>query len=115
MNVSRIQLLMAAVALSGLAACQSTPPAEPPPAPAPVAEPEPAPVQAEPAAPAAPQVVTLRDAQERLNAMGINVGTPDGKAGPRTRAGLRKFQKDHGLYQSGTLDQPTKNALNQPQ
>jgi peptidoglycan hydrolase-like protein with peptidoglycan-binding domain len=60
-------------------------------------------------------VVTLRDAQERLNAMGINVGTPDGKAGPRTRAGLRKFQKDHGLYQSGTLDQPTKNALNQPQ
>ncbi|GAA4423586.1 hypothetical protein GCM10023090_15940 [Acidovorax lacteus] len=55
--------------------------------------------------------LSLRDAQERLNALGYTAGTPDGAMGQRTAAALRAFQKDKGLPQSGRLDAATAAAL----
>lgn len=54
---------------------------------------------------------TLRNAQQRLNELGYDAGTPDGAMGPRTQAALRAFQQDRGLNASGRLDQATINAL----
>ena len=39
--------------------------------------------------------------QEILNAMGIDVGTPDGIMGSRTRAAIRTFQEESGLPTDG--------------
>ncbi|MBS0291586.1 MAG: lytic murein transglycosylase [Proteobacteria bacterium] len=39
--------------------------------------------------------------QELLNARGFDAGTPDGVAGPTTRAGLRRFQRSQGLPADG--------------
>ena len=39
--------------------------------------------------------------QEILNAMGIDVGTPDGIMGSRTRASIRTFQEESGLPTDG--------------
>ncbi|WP_348815390.1 lytic murein transglycosylase [Halomonas sp. H10-59] len=44
------------------------------------------------------QVKTL---QSRLQALGYEVGTPDGIMGPNTRAGLRAWQRDQGLVPDG--------------
>ena len=52
-----------------------------------------------------------REAQERLNALGYQVGTPDGKLGPRSAAALRAFQGDKGLPVTGRLDAATQDAL----
>lgn len=57
------------------------------------------------------RVLSMRDAQRRLNQLGYNVGTPDGAAGPRTTAGLRAFQQDNGLPVTGRLDAATMDAL----
>ncbi|HMN22480.1 MAG TPA: peptidoglycan-binding domain-containing protein [Ottowia sp.] len=57
------------------------------------------------------RVLSMREAQQRLNELGYNVGTPDGAAGPRTAAGLRAFQQDNGLPVSGRLDAATMDAL----
>lgn len=54
----------------------------------------------------------VRAAQEKLNEMGYDVGTADGKIGPKTRAALKKFQADKGLAQTGRLDDHTRAALN---
>lgn len=62
---------------------------------------------------AAPPTMTLKQAQERLNALNFPVGTPDGIMGPKTRAELIRFQKSRGLPGSGVLDQSTIAALNQ--
>jgi hypothetical protein len=51
--------------------------------------------------------LTLRDAQEALHRMGIQVGPIDGILGPRTQAALREFQQQHGLAPSGRLDEET--------
>ncbi len=53
----------------------------------------------------------MRQAQQRLNQLGYNVGTPDGAAGPRTAAGLRAFQQDNGLAVTGRLDAATMDVL----
>ncbi|MFN3376105.1 MAG: peptidoglycan-binding protein [Burkholderiaceae bacterium] len=66
---------------------------------------------APPAAASAAGGLSLRDAQERLNALGYTAGTPDGAMGQRTAAALRAFQKDKGLPQSGRLDAATAAAL----
>ena len=55
--------------------------------------------------------MSVREAQERLNAMGYNVGTPDGAAGPRTAAALRAVQRDNSLQPSGRLDAATQDVL----
>lgn len=55
--------------------------------------------------------MSMRQAQERLSALGYNVGTPDGAAGPRTTKALREFQKDKGIAVTGRLDAATQDAL----
>ncbi len=55
--------------------------------------------------------MSAMEAQDRLNALGYNVGTPDGKLGPRSVAAIRSFQKDRGLPVSGQLDTATRDAL----
>jgi photosystem II stability/assembly factor-like uncharacterized protein len=50
-------------------------------------------------------------AQEALAGLGYEVGTPDGVAGTRTVAALRKFQADKSIPQSGQLDVVTLTAL----
>ncbi|HYO63677.1 MAG TPA: peptidoglycan-binding protein [Pyrinomonadaceae bacterium] len=69
--------------------------------------------QGQPAAPPAPVRAddNVRRAQEALNVAGYDVGTPDGVAGTRTVAALRKFQTDRRLPVSGKLDDTTLAAL----
>ena len=55
--------------------------------------------------------MSVREAQERLNAMGYNVGTPDGSAGPKTARALREFQQAQGLPVTGRLDSATAGEL----
>ena len=57
--------------------------------------------------------MTLKQAQQRLNELGFDVGTPDGAAGPRTQNALRTFQKDQGLPVTGRLDQATMRQLSE--
>lgn len=54
---------------------------------------------------------TTKRAQEALNAAGYDVGVPDGAAGTRTVAALRRFQTDKGIPVSGKLDDATLTAL----
>jgi peptidoglycan hydrolase-like protein with peptidoglycan-binding domain len=49
--------------------------------------------------------------QQRLNALGYNVGTPDGVFGAGTKAALIAFQKKKGLTADGVVNQATYNAL----
>lgn len=55
--------------------------------------------------------MSLRDAQGRLNELGFDVGTPDGRMGPRTRSQLSRFQQSRGIPTTGNLDQPTIDEL----
>lgn len=55
--------------------------------------------------------MSARDAQERLNSLGYDAGTPDGAVGPRTTRALRAFQKDKGIPETGRLDTATQGAL----
>lgn len=43
----------------------------------------------------------VRALQEALNARGLDTGTPDGVAGPATRAGVRRYQQSVGLPADG--------------
>ncbi|GHU33523.1 hypothetical protein AGMMS50256_25600 [Betaproteobacteria bacterium] len=56
---------------------------------------------------ASSEQMSLREAQTKLNELGFNVGTPDGKLGPRTRSQLIRFQQSRQIEASGALDQPT--------
>ncbi|HET8546884.1 MAG TPA: peptidoglycan-binding domain-containing protein [Bryobacteraceae bacterium] len=115
-------VVLIAAALHG---CQATGPderskaPEPPPAPAravdtapvePAVAPEPPPP---PAAASAPQpaqaapTMDLKTAQGLLNKRGYKVGAPDGKMGPRTRQGLRRFQTEQRIPVTGNLDRET--------
>lgn len=55
--------------------------------------------------------ISLRDAQSRLNELGFDVGTPDGKMGAKTQAALRDFQADRGIPVTGRLDATTQAEL----
>lgn len=48
--------------------------------------------------------VEVEEIQTHLNALGFDVGEPDGMAGPRTRAALRAFQKSAGMPADGYAD-----------
>ena len=57
------------------------------------------------------QKMTLRDAQSRLNELGFEVGTPDGRMGAKTRSQLSKFQQSRRIPVTGVLDQATSDEL----
>jgi len=59
------------------------------------------------------ELMSLRSAQERLNQLGYDAGTPDGVMGNRTRGALQTFQRDNNLPISGRLDAATSQALQQ--
>ncbi len=53
----------------------------------------------------------VRRAQEALERAGYEIGTPDGYAGPRTVAAIKRFQTDRYLTVTGNLDETTLAAL----
>jgi len=55
--------------------------------------------------------MSVREAQQRLNALGYPVGKPDGVMGRHTRSELQRFQKAHHLAATGRLDEETSDAL----
>jgi peptidoglycan hydrolase-like protein with peptidoglycan-binding domain len=56
-----------------------------------------------------PEVV--KQVQQQLNQKGYEVGSADGQAGPRTQAGVKKFQEKENLSATGRIDQQTLAAL----
>jgi photosystem II stability/assembly factor-like uncharacterized protein len=54
---------------------------------------------------------TVRQAQQRLNAAGYNVGVPDGRAGKQTISAVKKYQADRHLPVNGKLDDVTLKSL----
>src|ERR1043165_5629582 len=54
---------------------------------------------------------SVKQAQQALNDKGFNVGNPDGIAGPKTQAAVKKFQQQQNISASGQLDQQTLAAL----
>lgn len=46
----------------------------------------------------------VREAQDKLNYLGFDTGTPDGRMGPRTRSAIRAFQRSLGLPETGEVD-----------
>lgn len=53
----------------------------------------------------------VKQVQEKLSAMGKNVGKPDGQMGPKTQHALKEYQQENGLQATGQLDQQTIAAL----
>jgi hypothetical protein len=53
----------------------------------------------------------VKQAQEKLSALGKDVGTPDGQLGQKTQQALQEFQQENGLQPSGQLDSQTLAAL----
>jgi peptidoglycan hydrolase-like protein with peptidoglycan-binding domain len=50
-------------------------------------------------------------AQKRLNSLGCQAGPPDGELGQWTRSAVVRFQSRQGMWQSGHLDDRTRQAL----
>lgn len=71
---------------------------------------EPRPAETSGASPTDDRATMMR-AQQSLAALGYSVGEPDGVAGTRTVAAIRRFQADKDLPQTGRLDDATMNAL----
>lgn len=72
---------------------------------------EPRPVASAAAAAAQNDKKMMVRAQVVLGGLGYSIGEPDGVAGTRTVAALRRFQADKDLPQTGRLDDATLNAL----
>lgn len=53
----------------------------------------------------------VREAQRLLNALGYEAGPADGRTGARTRAAVRRFQRDRGLADDGRIGPATLAAL----
>jgi len=53
----------------------------------------------------------IRAAQQQLKYSGLYNGSVDGKMSSETQRAFRQFQQQHGLPQSGTLDERTYTAL----
>ena len=53
----------------------------------------------------------IRAAQQQLKYSGLYNGSVDGKMSSETQRAFRQFQQQHGLPQSGTLDEKTYTAL----
>ncbi len=55
--------------------------------------------------------LTVKEAQQKLNALGYDVGVADGVAGAKTTNALRRFQSERGIQVTGRLDPTTKAEL----
>ena len=55
--------------------------------------------------------ILIRAAQQQLKYSGLYDGSVDGKLSSETQRALRQFQRQHGLRQTGTLDEKTYSAL----
>ncbi|MDR7856346.1 peptidoglycan-binding protein [Tissierella sp.] len=53
----------------------------------------------------------IKKVQEKLNELGYDCGTPDGVAGKKTTAAVKKFQEDNDLEADGIVGSKTKDAL----
>lgn len=53
----------------------------------------------------------IKKAQQVLNDLGYDAGTPDGKVGNKTKTALRQFQGDNGMKATGRFDKATLNTL----
>lgn len=53
----------------------------------------------------------IKHVQQSLIDKGFQTGTVDGRMGPRTRAGLREYQKSENLPVTGRLDEETAGKL----
>lgn len=53
----------------------------------------------------------VRALQEQLNGLGFSCGKADGIFGPKTRAGVKEFQKAHNLEVDGIVGPKTRGAL----
>ena len=53
---------------------------------------------------AADNTAMIKEAQDKLNYLGFDTGTPDGQMGPRTRSAIRAFQRSIGLPETGEVD-----------
>jgi hypothetical protein len=58
-----------------------------------------------------PGAMTVKEAQERLIALGYRPGKPDGLMGKATTQALRQFQQDRGLAVTGAIDPATAEKL----
>ncbi|HEU4594496.1 MAG TPA: YCF48-related protein, partial [Pyrinomonadaceae bacterium] len=63
------------------------------------------------AAPRPTPSAAVKRGQEALNVAGYDTGTPDGIAGTRTVAALRRFQSEKGISVTGQFDSATLSAL----
>lgn len=52
-----------------------------------------------------------KEVQERLNELGYDCGTPDGKMGTATKNAIKNFQADNGLTADGKVGNKTLEAL----
>jgi len=57
--------------------------------------------------------MTVAQMQAKLNSLGFPAGPADGAMGNRTQRALRNFQKSRGLPETGQLDAPTVQALDE--
>lgn len=53
----------------------------------------------------------IANVQSALQQQGYYSGDVDGLIGPLTRAALADYQRDHGLYETAAIDQPTLESL----
>lgn len=53
----------------------------------------------------------IKKTQQKLNELGYDCGKADGVMGKKTKAAIKKFQKDKGLTVDGILGSKTKKAL----
>jgi len=54
---------------------------------------------------------TIANVQAALQQQGYYRGEVDGLIGPLTRGAIADYQRDHGLYMTSTIDQPTLQSL----
>ncbi|HJV27147.1 MAG TPA: peptidoglycan-binding domain-containing protein [Aromatoleum sp.] len=55
--------------------------------------------------------ISMKDAQTKLNKLGFDAGTPDGKMGSKTTNALRQYQTDRNIPVTGRLDAATQAEL----
>jgi len=53
----------------------------------------------------------VANVQTELQNQGYYHGEVDGMLGPLTRAALADYQRDHGLYTTSAIDEPTMSSL----